>query len=176
MRNRVGPLPSSRPSATTSPSNPSPHDPGDFLEDEVPGSSPPRPTTSNNQRERWLRLRSEPVRRAVYRMTPHNWLNFLRCHRRADINNPTPSSTRPPHPYRHGQPASRRAVPSHRSLMPVSATSRRHQPQPLEPQRQLPHPILDPGIHLHPGPGRRPSPSRSAPSPPPTYARTTPAC
>jgi hypothetical protein len=26
----VGPLPSSRPSATTSPSNPSPHDPGDF--------------------------------------------------------------------------------------------------------------------------------------------------
>jgi hypothetical protein len=28
-------------------------------------------------------LRSEPVPRAVYRMTPHNWLNFLRCHRRA---------------------------------------------------------------------------------------------
>jgi hypothetical protein len=28
--NRVGPLPSSRPSATTSPSNASPHDPGDF--------------------------------------------------------------------------------------------------------------------------------------------------
>jgi hypothetical protein len=38
------PLPNSRPLATRSPSNPSPHDGGFSFQDEGAGSSPPRPT------------------------------------------------------------------------------------------------------------------------------------
>jgi hypothetical protein len=69
--------------------------------DEVPGSSPGRPTTPHltsgnaghslvrNRGSALLGLSSEssgPLRvqrrfgGVVHRMTPHNWLNFLRCH------------------------------------------------------------------------------------------------
>jgi len=46
------PLPNSRPSATTSPSNPSPPDTREFsFQDEAGGSSPARPTTGYDQRK-----------------------------------------------------------------------------------------------------------------------------
>jgi hypothetical protein len=56
------PLPNSRPSATRSPSNPSPPDGGFSFQDEVPGSSPGRPTTHHPRSER-CRQRAGNARR-----------------------------------------------------------------------------------------------------------------
>ena len=55
---------------------------------------------------------SEPVRRAVYRTTPHNWPNFLRCH------GPTPVLRAAPcHPYlRFGDEAAPGADTGRRGL------------------------------------------------------------
>src|SRR4029453_12769263 len=62
-----GPSPSSRPSATASPSNPSPPNTRGFtFQDEAGGSSPPRPTTAIDQHKRWSAC-PEPVGLAGYR-------------------------------------------------------------------------------------------------------------